>query len=193
MRNSFEGFLIRLIVAALVAWFGLLYFGIVLPRPAASTIALILALAELFAPMLAGKQGASLRVMFQIAMPLVAWPALAWLAEIYLTNHGVAVALAAAAASMLGVAAAGHGQGKEHARLAVVFVATAIPPIALYTAMRGGNEVAAAVACVAVAAGFISAKLAIVWPDHIENAMVGCALAAAAAGGATAIPAIFFS
>jgi hypothetical protein len=188
MQNALEGFLIRLLVAALLCWVGFLYFGIVLPTGPAIGIALLLATMELFAPMLAGRQGAAIRWLFRVATPLVAWPALAWLALAHITNHGAAVTAAAAGASLVGLAAAGHGQGNEHARAGVALVASLIPFIALLEALRSGNVIAASVGCIAVAAGFFTAKVALVWPDRHERLMLVAAMAAIAAGVATALP-----
>lgn len=190
MQNTFDGFLIRLLVACMIALCGWLYFGIVLPPAGAGGIAVALAVAELFAPLLAGRQGASLRWLFRIAMPLVAWPALAWLVGMYVHSRGVSMAAAAAAAAMLGVLAAGHGQGHEHARLGVVLVACLIPLIALFQCLRAGDQAAAAVGCIAVAVGFVAAKLSLVWPERLEDTLVWGAVAAVVAGVATAIPVI---
>ena len=188
MQNALEGFLIRLLVAVLLCWLGFLYFGIVLPTGPAIGIALLLATMELFAPMLAGRQGAALRWLFRVAMPLVAWPALTWLALALTANHGAAVTAAAAGASLVGLAAAGHGQGNEHARAGVALVASLIPFIALIEALRSASAIASSVGCIAVAAGFLTAKVALVWPERHERLMLGAAMAAVAAGVATALP-----
>ena len=188
MQNALEGFLIRLLVAALLCWVGVLYFGMVLPAGPAIGVAMLLATMELFAPMLAGRQGAAIRWLFRVAMPLVAWPGLAWLASAHITNHGAAVTAAAAGASLVGLAAAGHGQGNEHARAGVALMVSLIPFIALLEALCSGNAIAASVGCIAVAAGFFTAKVALVWPDRHERLMLVAAMVAIAAGVATALP-----
>lgn len=191
MQNAFNSFFIRLLVAALLGWVGLLYFGIVLPAVPALGIALFLAIMELFAPMLAGRQGAAIRWLFKVAMPLVTWPALAWFALAHIANHGAAVTAAAAVASLIGLAAAGHGQGNEHARAGVALVSSLVPFIALLEALRSGNTIAASVGCMAVAAGFFTAKVALVWPDRHERLIWMATMAATASGVATALPVMF--
>jgi len=189
--NDLFKFVLRLIVAIVIAFVGYIYFGAVLPDKAAATVALSLALIELLAPMLSkGGGGASLRVLVKTGAAFLAWPGIAWaLLALGLTDRGARIALAAAAASALGIFAAGHGQGREHARLAATLVAVAIPVYALAAALVQDTRLAAAAGCLAVAVAFVTAKVALVWPDRLEESMAGGAALAVCAGIATLLPA----
>jgi len=189
MSDLFK-FLLRLLVALVIAFAGYVYFGAVLPDKAAATVALGLALIELLAPMLSkGGGGASLRVLVKTGAAFLAWPGIAWaLLALGLTDRGARIALAAAAASALGIFAAGHGQGREHARLAATLVAVAIPVYALAAALVQDTRLAAAAGCLAVASAFVTAKVALVWPDRLEESMVVGAALAMCAGVATLLP-----
>lgn len=70
-------------------------------------------------------------------------------------------------------------------------MASLIPFMALFEALRSGNAFAASLGCMAVAAGFFTAKVALVWPNRHERLMLGAALVAIAAGVATALPVMF--
>jgi hypothetical protein len=130
-----------------------------------------------------------MRVLLKTGAAFLAWPGLAWgLLALGLADRGVRIALAAAAASALGIFAAGHGQGREHARLAATLVAVAIPVYALAAALVGDTRLAAAAGCLAVAVAFVTAKVALVWPDRLEETMVGGAAIAICAGVATLLP-----
>jgi hypothetical protein len=189
MTDLFK-FLLRLIIAIVIAFAGYVYFGAVLPDKAAATVALILAVVELVGPMLTrGGGGASLQVLGKTTVAFLAWPGIAWgLLALGLTDRGARIALAAAAASALGIFAAGHGQGREHARLAATLAAVAIPVYALAAALVGDTRVAAATGCFAVGVAFVTAKVALVWPDRLEETMVGGAAIAVCAGVATLLP-----
>lgn len=187
--TEFFRFLLRLLIALVIAWFGYVYFGAVLPDPAARIVAIVLAVVELLGPMFTSRGGASMRLLVKAGAAFLAWPGFAWLLlSAGLTDRGARIALAAAAASTLGVFAADHGQGREHARLAATLIAIAIPVYALATALVGGTHLEAAAGCLAVATAFVTAKIALVWPDRLENLMVGGAVLAATAGAATLVP-----
>jgi hypothetical protein len=191
MKNTFFGFVLRLLIAAVIATLGFVYFGAVLPRPAAAALAMALAAAELLGPMFSSKGGggASLRVLVRAGASLLVWPGFAWaLVALGLQDRGARIALAAAAASALGVFAAGHGQGREHARLVTTLVSTAIPVYALAAALVQDTRIAVAAGCVAVAIAFVTAKLALVWPAHLEETMVAGVVIAIVTGFATVAP-----
>jgi hypothetical protein len=190
MKDSFFGFVLRLLIAAVIATLGFLYFGAVLPQAAAAALAMVLAAVELLGPMFSkGAGGASLRVLVRAGAALLVWPGLAWaLLALGLQDRGARIALAAAAASALGILAAGHGQGREHARLVTTLVSIAIPVYALAAALVQDTRIAVAMGCAAVAVAFVTAKLALVWPDHLEDSMVAGAVIAIVAGFATVAP-----
>jgi len=60
---------------------------------------------------------------------------------------------------------------------------------ALTAALVGGTRLAAAAGCFAVGMAFVTAKVALVWPDRLEETMVGGAVIAVCAGIATLLPA----
>lgn len=182
-------FLLRLLIAVVIAWLGYMYFSAVLPDIAARAVAIVLAVVELLGPMFASRGGASMRLLAKTGAAFLAWPGFAWMLLVGgVDDRGARIALAAAAASTLGVFAAGHGQGREHARLAATLVAVAVPVYALAAALVQGTRLAAAAGCLAVASAFVTAKVALVWPDRLEESMVVGAALAMCAGVATLLP-----
>ena len=184
--GSGAGFILRLVLAFAIAAIGYVYFGAVLPRPAATGLALFLAAIELFGPMLGGRAGISLLTLAKLGIGVLMWPGVAWLIVWtgYVPDPIARVALAAAVASAIGIFAAGHGQGHEHARLLAVIVSLALPAYAVTLALFDPSPLGVAAACLAVGVGVMVARLAWVWPRRHEELMLtgaGVAFAAAAA------------
>jgi hypothetical protein len=191
MMHALESFIIRLLIAVLIAVAVYFYFASVLPPAADRIFAGAVGLIELVAP-LASKSGggASLRLIARAGAALLVWPGIAWALTPVVHDTGARLALAAAGASVAGIFAAGQGQGHEHARLAGVLTSVAIPVYALAYALLAGTRAGAAAGCVGVAVAFAVAKIALVWPDRLERLMLvggGVALVAAVA---TVLPAV---
>lgn len=183
--KSVDGIFLRLVLAFVIAALAYLYFGSVLPRPAAAVVALLIAIVELFGPMLGGQGGLSMRALAKLGVALLVWPGIAWLIEWSgrVPDSVARVALAAAAASALGVFAAGHGQGREHQRLLAVIVSLALPAYAITLSLFDPSPLGVAAACLAVGVGAATAKIALVWPQKHEDLMlVGSCLAFGCAG-----------
>lgn len=183
--KSAEGIFLRLLVAFVIAGVAYVYFGSVLPRPAAVVVALLIAVIELFGPMLGGQGGLSLRALAKLGMAVLVWPGIAWaiIWSGYVADPDARVALAAAAASGLGVFAAGHGQSREHQRLLAVIVSLALPAYAITLSLFDPSPLGVAAACLAVGVGAATAKIALVWPQTHEDLMlVGSCLAFGGAG-----------
>lgn len=183
--KSAEGIFWRLVLAFVIAAVAFVYFGSVLPRPAAAVVALLIAAIELCGPMLGGQGGLSMRALAKLGVALLVWPGIAWLIEWtgYIHDPIARVALAAAAASALGVFAAGHGQGREHQRLLAVIVSLALPAYAITLSLFDPSPLAVAAACLAVGVGAATAKIALVWPQKHEDLMlVGSCMAFGCAG-----------
>lgn len=184
--KTFESFVWRLVLAAILAAVVYLYYSIVLPRVACAALALVAGVAEVLAPMVSkGGQGISLRLLAMTGTTLLAWPALAWLLHLYIADRVACMALAAAVASLGGLFAAGHGQGREHRRLAAILVSVLVPLYAIAYALAAGSRGAVAFACLAVGVAFFVAKIAEVWPDRIEESLAVGGTVAILAGAAT--------
>ena len=188
MKHLIPYWLIRLAFAVLILFVGARLFWLVLPLWAAYTIAIVLACVEFFGPMLGGQHGMSLRLFLAMTLPFVAWTLVALVMLVASHDHWLNLAVGAIGGALTGLLAARHGQGHEHARLAELLVATSIPVVALVECLTSGDRPAVAIACVAVAAGFLAAKQALVWPDRLEQIMAGGATIAVCAGVATFIP-----
>lgn len=188
MKHLIPYWLIRLAFAVLILFVGARLFWLVLPLWAAYAIAIMLASVEFFGPMLGGQHGAGLRLFIGLTAPFVVWPLVALAMVLVSHDHWINLAIGGSGAALTGLLAARHGQGHEHARLAELFVAAAIPFVALIECLVSGDRGAAALACVAVAAGFMAARGGQVWPDRIEKMMASCAVFAVCLAVATAVP-----
>ncbi len=179
------GILLRLVIAVAIAAFADKYFAAVLPNIAAVTVAIAVALAELVGPAFTSKAGSGggLRVLVRCGAALVIWPGVAWLLELGgLADRDARIAIAAACACGVGILAAGHGQGRDNARLVAVIIATTIPAYALLVAITTGSMLSVALGCMAVAVAPLTAQAAHVWPDaHKSRMMAASAVAVAAA------------
>lgn len=193
-HSGFLGDVIRLVFAFVVAVLVAVLFQAVVPKDFAVALALVIGILTFCAPWLGGDTGTGLRLLFKLTVPLLAWVTVTWLmyfAPLPWSDHYPALAVGSIVAALAGLFAQRHGQGHEHARLAELIVATSIPFVALLECLLAGDRAASVVACGAVAAGFVAAKAALVWPDRLEKLMEVGAGVAAVAGIATAIP-IFF-
>lgn len=181
-------FLLRLFLASLIFAFGWALFREVLPVPAACVVAIVLALAELAAPAIARSGagvGGGLRLLLRLGATLIAWPIAAWVLDVAgLADRPARIAIAAAIASAGGVMAAGHGSGKDTARLWAVVAAAAVPVYALMQALVCApvDPLAVACACGAVAIALLVTRQAIVWPLEHERVLAGAAGAVTLAG-----------
>jgi len=182
-------FLLRLFLASLIFAFGWALFREVLPVPAACGVAIVLALAELAAPAIArsgaGNVGGGLRLLVRLGATLITWPIAAWALDVAgLADRPARIAIAAAIASAGGVMAAGHGSGKDTARLWAVVAAAAVPVYALMQALACApvDPLAVTCACGAVAIALLVTRQAIVWPLEHERVLAFAAGAVTLAG-----------
>jgi hypothetical protein len=192
MTMTILKFLLRLVLAVLIGVIGYGYFSLVFPVGVALVIAWGLGVAELLAPLIAGKgdSGGSLRVLLRVGAALLIWPALSWIAAKAGADQVTAIVLGSAAACALGVLSARRGSGEDNARLAGVIVACALPLYALAIALPAGLLPASA-ACLAAAVAPLTARQAHIWADRHEAHLLGAA-AVALVGGATSATVGFF-
>ena len=181
--------ILRLFLASLIFACGWALFRQVLPLPAACAVAVILALAELVAPVVAGNgsgMGGGVRLFVRLGATLITWPLAAWaLAAAGLTDRPARIAIAAAIASAMGVMAAGHGSGRDTVKLWAVTAAAAVPVYALALALVSApvDPIACACACGAVAVALLVTRHVITWPIQHERVLVMAAGAVTLAGG----------
>jgi len=190
-------FLFRLLLASIVAVLAAAYFYLALPLPVAVAIGIGLGLLELISPLTVNRSsGASgtARVMgplFKIAAPLILWPGLAWTIE-HLAGvpPHAAIAAGAGVSAMAGLFAAGHGQGRDSARLWGVIVALLCVLYASAQSVSGGYF-AGAVGAGAAALGLMSARRAIVWSEQFQAGLDYATISAFAGAVICAAVAVF--
>ena len=179
-------FIFALLVGLIAAWL----FVQVLPTPAAVSLAIVIAVIELFGSLKNGA-GTGLRAVLALDLVLLAWPLTA-LALVYagVADRPTRVALAAAVAAAAGLAATRHGSGMDSRRLWSIVAALAIPTYAmLHTIVLPVLDPAAmASACLAAGVAIIVARAGNVWPAEHRNLMVWAAGAAGVAGLVCALP-----
>jgi len=149
-------------------------YGAVLPQRPAIVLAVALAVLELLSPILAKNHGLSIRLMFKLALPLLAWPILAAVLEYGLQlDWTTGMALAAVGAVATGFLSAGHGSGRESLRLAGAGIATLIALYAMVTSIVTGAPTLAMVASsLAVAEAALVVYQTGVWPGSHERALL---------------------
>lgn len=181
----------RLFASMLVFAFGWVLFRQVLSEPAAGSLATILALAEML-PAMSGRAsggfGGGLRLFVRLGASIISWPIVVWLLQIVgISDRPVRIALAAAAASAAGVLAAGHGSGKDTARLWAVVAACVLPVYALMQAMLVSptDPLAMTAGCCAVGVALLVSRQSIVWP-HYQNRVLLMATAGVMTSGSLA-------
>lgn len=184
-------FFLRLFIASLLFVGGWWLYRAVLPNLAAVALATVLALAELIGPMLGGGAGGGLRLLVKLGASLIAWPlldlGLQWLG---VADAPLRVALAAAGAAALGVLAAGHGSGKEGARLAAVLIASGLSLYGLVQALVFSplDPLSIAAGCAGIAVALGVARQGLLWPQAHSRWLLFGAAAALVAGGLCALP-----
>ena len=188
---SFLHILFRLTFALLIAGAAYQYFGLVLPPAAAAAVAITLAVLELLSPLFLGVRrggtggaGASLRLLglfLKSAAPALLWPAAAWAVLQAAPDHReAAIAAGAGFASLSALFAAGHGQGREGARLLAVLVALAVVSYGMLQTIPAGH-LAGAAAAMSAALGLVVVRSGIVLPKAQTRALDFSILAAFAA------------
>ena len=178
--------LFRLFLAALTFALGWALFHQVLPLDAACGLAIVLAVAELLAPMVSNNAaGGGARLFIRMGATLITWPLAAWaLRAAGLADRPARIAIAAALASAVGVMAAGHGSGRDTVRLWAVAAAAAVPAYSLARALVSApvDPLAVACGCAAMVEALIVARQSIVWPAQHEQLLAITAGAVALAG-----------
>ncbi len=179
--------MLRLFLASLI-FIGMYWlFAQVQPAAIAAAIAALLALAELFEPIIAGRAGAGggLRLFARLGGTLISWPLFSLALEfIGMADRPLRITIAAAAASGAGVLAAGHGAGRDTVRLWAVIAACTVPLDALLQALLASpaDHLAIATGAGAVAVALLVARQSIVWPQEHSRLLLLCAGACACAG-----------
>lgn len=187
--------LLRLFLASLIFVGGYWLFAQIQPTPVAAVIAALLALAEIFEPMIAGRSGVGggLRLFVRLGATLISWPLFALALQFAgMADRPLRITIAAAAASGAGVLAAGHGSGRDTIRLWAVIAAAAVPLDALLQALlvQPIDHLAIAAGAGAVAVSALVARQSIVWPQEHSKLLLLCAGACAGAGLLVALPAL---
>lgn len=193
-------FAFRLLVAVIFWGASQRYFSLVLADPLPSFIGWGLGLTELFGPMFLtrtsgkGFGGAisALATFATVAAGLLLWPSFAWaIAHVAgVQSKALAAACGAIPAVAVGMVAAGHGQGHEHRRLAVVLVSAALALMALVEALPAGRAATGAAGLAVVAALYV-ARAGGVWPPGHVRALDAVAIAIGFAACANGVMAIF--
>ena len=181
---------LRIVLAGLVFLGVFLLYSRVTSPPVAIGIAAAVAVAELAGSVAVGGgqggAGSGLRLMFWLGAPVLAWPVAAigigWLMPAL--TQAEAASGAAIVAALTGLSAAGHGSGMDSRRNAAVLLASMIPLYALGHAVTTTpyDPLAVALACVAVGAAALVARVVVVLPrDHEEMLTVVAAVCGVAA------------
>jgi len=187
----------RLAFALLIGAAAYKYFGLVLPPAAAAAVAITLAVLELLSPLFLGARrgstggaGASLRLLglfLKSAAPALLWPAAAWaVLQVAPDQREAAIAAGAGFASLSALFAAGHGQGREGARLLAVLVALTVVAYGMLQAIPAGHLAGAAVG-MAAAFGLVVVRSGIVLPKAQTRALDFAILASLGATGISMI------
>jgi len=162
----------RICLAAVIGLTGYWLFGQVLPSTASTSLAAVLAAAEIVDPILrrgTGGLGGGLRLFSRLGATLVSWPAFAWLLEYAgMTDRAARIAFAAAAASAAGLLAAGHGSGKDTARLWAIVAAVAVPGYAMMQTLlvQPADPLALAASSAAIVVALLVTRQSLIWPQE---------------------------
>jgi hypothetical protein len=188
--------LFRLFIASLVfVLFYWLYAHVLPPFPAA-VVGGVLAIAEVFAPMLtgSGSHGGSLRLMLALGAPALAWPlAVIGLGVLHSPlTHTDLVSLGAIAAAATGLAATAHGSGRDTPRLTAVLVGACIAVYALAAALFAPSydPLAIGLGATAVAAAALTARVVVVLPQSHKAALDSAVAIALVCACASTLPAL---
>lgn len=187
--------LLRLFLASLLWVIGYKLFSSVLPITAAAIFAGVLAVAELFGGWVGGNSGAGggIRALLSAGATLVAWPlasvALQWGGFV---DRPARIAVAAAVAAAFGVLAAGHGAGRETARLWAVVAASGVALYSLIAALMFAplDPMALSAGAAAVGVAVLVARQSLVWPDRHERVLLFAGVAAFIAASVCLVPVI---
>ena len=192
--------LLRLFLAGLVFLAVCLLYSQVTSHAVAIGIAVAVALAELAGSLaIGGSQGGAgsgLRLMFWLGAPVLAWPIAAlgieWLAPTL--TQAEAASGAAIVAALTGLSAAGHGSGMDARRNVAVWLAALIPLYTLGHAVTTApyDPLAIALACVAVAAAMLVARVVVVLPRDHEEMLTLVAAVCGVAAAVGALPVLSF-
>ena len=187
----------RILIAALIYVATWWLFTQVVPDTPAMVLAAVLALVELFAPLVASGTGGrsgpggGIRALFKMGTSITAWPVLALGLEYAgMADRPARIALAAAAAAALGAFAARHGNGRDSMRVQAVLVAVAMPLYGIGQAITVTplDPLALALACGGIAVALLVARYSILWPRQHEGIAMTLAGACLVAGGLCALP-----
>jgi len=116
-----------------------------------------------------GSLGGGLRLFSRLGATLVSWPVFAWLLEYAgMTDRAARIALAAAAASVAGLLAAGHGSGKDTARLWAIVAAVAVPSYAMTQTLlvQPADPLAFAAGSAALVVALLVSRQSLIWPQE---------------------------
>ena len=185
---------LRILLAGLVFLGVFLLYSRVTSYPVTVGIAAAVAVAELAGSVAVGGgqggAGSGLRLMFWLGAPVLARPVAAlgitWVMPTL--TQAEAASGAAIVAALTGLSAAGHGSGMDSRRNTAVLLASMIPLYALGHAVTTApyDPLSIALACVAVGAAALVARVVVVLPqDHGEMlTLVAVVCGAAAVVGA---------
>lgn len=187
--------LMRLFLASLFFIAGYYLYAQIQPLSVALAAGILVGLAELFEPAIAGRSGAGggLRLFARLGATLISWPLFAIALQFAgMADRPLRIAIAAAAASAAGVLAAGHGSGRDTVRLWAVIAAATVPLDALLQALlvAPADHLAIAAGAGAVAVAALVARQSIVWPNDHSRLLLACAGACGIAGLLVALPAL---
>jgi hypothetical protein len=185
----------RLFLASLFFVAGYYLYAQIQPLSVALAVGVLVALAEVFEPVIVGRSGAGggLRLFARLGATLIAWPLFALALEFAgMADRPLRIAVAAAAASAAGVLAAGHGSGRDTVRMWAVIAACVVPLDALLQVLlvQPIDHLAIAAGAGAVAVSLLVARQSIVWPQEHSRLLLLCAGACAGTGLLSALPAL---
>ena len=183
----------RLFFAGLIFFGGYAFFAQIQPTSIAAVIAGLLALAELFEPIIMGRTGAGggLRLLVRLGPTLLAWPAFALALEVSgMADRPLRISISAAAASAAGALAAGHGSGRDTVRLWAVIAAAGVALDAVLQSLLSApiDHLAIAAGAGAVAVSALVARQSLIWPNNHARLLLMGASACACAGLLSALP-----
>ena len=187
----------RILIAAVIYVATWWLFAQVVSDIPARVLAAILALAELFSPLVASGTGGrsgpggGIRALFMMGTSITAWPILALGLEYAgMADRPSRIALATAAAAALGAFAARQGNGRDNLRVQAVLVASALPLYGIGQAITVTplDPLALALACGGIAVALLVARYSIVWPQQHGRIAMTLASACLVAGGLCALP-----
>lgn len=187
--------MMRLFLASLFFVVGYWLFAQIQPPSVALAVGTLVALAEVFEPVIAGRSGAGggLRLFARLGGTLISWPLFALALQfVGMADRPLRITIAAAAASGAGVLAAGHGSGRDTVRLWAVIAAAAVPLDALLQALMAQplDHLAIAAGAGGVAVSALVARQSIVWPQEHSKLLLLCAGACGCAGALVALLAL---